>query len=106
ERFTAGVDRLIAGGAGIELVARPQLSLVAFRAARAAGESLERWNRRNATFLAAINARQRVHLSSTLLPVSDGQAFTLRVCVLSFRTHADRIDQCLEDVEAALSSVA
>ena len=32
----------------------------------------------------------------------DGQAFTLRVCVLSFRTHARHIDHCLEDLAAAL----
>ena len=50
-----------------------------------------------------------MHLSSTLLPVADsadgtpqGQSFTLRVCVLSFRTHARHIDRCLEDVAAAI----
>jgi aromatic-L-amino-acid decarboxylase len=103
-RFMDGLDRLVAAGHPIEVVARPQLSLVAFRAARRPGEALPAWNQRNAAFLAAINARQRVHLSSTLLPVPDGTAFTLRVCVLSFRTHARHIDWCLEDVEAALAA--
>ena len=37
-----------------------------------------------------INAKGRVFLSSTLLPGEDGDVFTLRVCVLSFRTHAGR----------------
>jgi aromatic-L-amino-acid decarboxylase len=102
ERFTAGLDRLIAGGLPVEIVARPQLSLVAFRARRLENEALPDWNRRNAAFLAAINGRQRVHLSSTLLPVADGAAFTLRVCVLSFRTHKRHIDRCLEDLTASV----
>jgi aromatic-L-amino-acid decarboxylase len=102
ERFTTGLERLIAGGLPVEIVARPQLSLVAFRARRRENEALPDWNRRNAAFLAAINGRQRVHLSSTLLPVTDGAAFTLRVCVLSFRTHARHIDRCLEDLAASV----
>jgi aromatic-L-amino-acid decarboxylase len=106
-RFTAGLDALIAGGVPLEIVARPQLSLVTFRLARRPAEPLAAWNDRNRAFLAAINARQRVHLSSTLLPAppvtgsAPGAAFTLRVCVLSFRTHQRHIDRCLEDVAAA-----
>jgi aromatic-L-amino-acid/L-tryptophan decarboxylase len=102
QRFCDGLDRLAGRGLHIEVVARPQLSLTAFRLARGPGEALTDWNQRNRSFLLAINARQRVHLSSTLLPVADGQAFTLRVCVLSFRTHARHVDRCLEDVEGAL----
>ena len=101
QRFVDGLDTLAARGLPIEVVARPQLSLVPFRLARRENEPLEDWNRRNRAFLSAINARQRAHLSSTLLPVPDGQAFTLRVCVLSFRTHARHIDRCLEDLAAA-----
>ncbi|HEX9296727.1 MAG TPA: aminotransferase class V-fold PLP-dependent enzyme [Polyangiaceae bacterium] len=104
-RFMAGLERLIDKGLPLEIVARPQLSLVAFRLAARTGEPLEERNRRNAAFLAAINGRQRVHMSSTLLPETGGSAFTLRVCVLSFRTHARHIDRCLEDVEAAALSV-
>jgi aromatic-L-amino-acid decarboxylase len=105
ERFTAGLDRLIAEGAPIEIVARPQLSLVAFRLARRRGEPLAAWNDRNRALLGAINGRQRVHLSSTLLDSEDGAAFTLRACVLSFRTHAAHIDQALADLAAAFRSV-
>lgn len=100
--FEARLDQLIAGGAPLELVARPQLSLVAFRLARRPGEALPAWNQRNAALLAAINARQRVHLSSTTLPAADGAAFTLRVCVLSFRTHEPQVLHCLEDLAASL----
>jgi aromatic-L-amino-acid decarboxylase len=107
DRFTAGLDRLIQAGAALEIVARPQLSLVAFRLGRGPGESLPAWNDRNRALLAAINGRQRVHLSSTLLDSDDGPAFTLRVCVLGFRTHAEHIDQALADLGAAIrASVA
>jgi aromatic-L-amino-acid decarboxylase len=106
DRFADGLDGLVAAGAPLEIVARPQLSLVAFRLARKRGESLDGANRRNLALLNVINGKERVHLSSTLLPVEGGHAFTLRVCVLSFRTHAPHVDACLEDVAAAVSEVA
>ncbi|WP_181233497.1 pyridoxal phosphate-dependent decarboxylase family protein [Enhygromyxa salina] len=100
---TEGIDRRIAEGRGLEIVARPQLSTVGFRLSREPGESLERWNQRNVRLLERINARNRAYLSSTLLPVADGSAVTLRVCVLSFRTHRERIDALLEDLDHALA---
>jgi aromatic-L-amino-acid decarboxylase len=101
DRFADGLDGLIAAGAPIEIVARPELSLVAFRLARQVGEPLSNCNARNAAFLRAINAKNRVHLSSTLLATPEGDAFTLRVCVLSFRSHARHVEWCLEDIAAA-----
>jgi len=59
------------------------------------GEDLNHLNRQ---FLARINARNRVHLTGTML----GDRFALRICVVSFRTHQDRMEQCLEDIRAAL----
>jgi aromatic-L-amino-acid decarboxylase len=97
-RFVAGLERLRGQKLPIEIVARPQLSLTAFRLAPRPGEDLAERNRRNAAWLGAVNARQHVRLSSTLLPTSGGLAFTLRVCVLNFRTHAAQIDRCLEDL--------
>ncbi len=102
ERFHAGLVRLIRAGAPIEVVDAPQLSTVPFRLRRLPGESLPAYNDRNARWMAAINECGRVYLSSTTLPVPDGAAFTLRVCVLSFRTHAAHIDQALADVTATL----
>jgi aromatic-L-amino-acid/L-tryptophan decarboxylase len=96
-----GLDRRVAAGKGIEIVARPQLSTVAFRLRRLPGESLEEWNGRNVRLLERINARNRAYLSSTLLPVEDGVAVTLRVCVMSFRTHRERIEALLEDLDHA-----
>jgi aromatic-L-amino-acid decarboxylase len=86
----------------VETVDPPQLSIVAFRARRRRSEPIAAWNARNEAWMGAINARGRVLLSSTLLPTPDGPAFTLRACVLSFRTHADRIAALLEDAPAAL----
>jgi aromatic-L-amino-acid decarboxylase len=81
----------------IEVVAEPQLSTVAFRLRRDGmdGAAVNRLNRR---FLERINARNRVHLTGTML----GDRFALRICVVSFRTHRDRMEQCLDDIRAAL----
>jgi aromatic-L-amino-acid decarboxylase len=85
----------------IDLVAPPELSLLAFRHCPPGltGAPLDAHNRR---LLSAINARQRVLLSGTTI---DGM-FLLRACVLSFRTHQDRIDALLEDLAAALADLA
>lgn len=103
ERLCAGLEALAADGAPLEIVARPQLSLVAFRLRRTTGEALGAWNERNRRLLSAINARARVHLSSTQLPGPDGAIYTLRACVLSFRTHERHIQRCLEDIDAVLT---
>lgn len=88
---------------GIEIVAEPQLSLLAFRhvpvALRGDVAAIDAHNQR---LLAAINRRARVYMTSTLL---DGR-FVLRICVLSFRTHRDRIDAGLADIEAAIAELA
>jgi aromatic-L-amino-acid decarboxylase len=81
---------------GIEIVAEPQLSIVAFRLTRP-GWGTEALNRLNHELLQRINAYKRVYLSSTLLHGT----FVLRICVLSFRTHLDRMQMCLEDIRAA-----
>lgn len=99
-----GLERRVAAGAPLELVARPQLSTVVFRLRRGEGEALADYNQRNAALLAGINDRARAYLSSTLLPVEDGAAVSLRVCVMSFRTHRERIEALLEDLDAALAS--
>jgi len=83
----------------IRIVAEPQLSLLAFRHEPADIES-SRWNEHNRALMARVNAKQRVHLTGTTL---DGE-FAIRICVLSFRTHRDRVEACLEDLRAALRS--
>ncbi|MGH9456618.1 MAG: pyridoxal phosphate-dependent decarboxylase family protein [Thermoanaerobaculia bacterium] len=83
---------------GMEIVAEPQLSIVAFRHVRP-GEDLATTNARNREILARVNAAQRVHLTGTMA----GDRFVIRICVLSFRTHADRIAMAIEDVRRAVS---
>ena len=86
---------------GIEIVAEPQLSVVAFRLVRP-GMDAAALNQLNRQVLQAINVRNRVHLSGTVL---NGN-FVIRICVLSFRTHLDRVQMCLEDIRAAVNVLA
>jgi aromatic-L-amino-acid decarboxylase len=102
--FHRGLVQLRAAHLPVEVVDPPQLTVVSFRLERRPGEALSAWNERNTAFLRGINAKKRVFLSSTLLPGSDGPTFTLRVCILSFRTHETRIAQALEDVAAAAAA--
>ncbi|HEX9164035.1 MAG TPA: aminotransferase class V-fold PLP-dependent enzyme, partial [Thermoanaerobaculia bacterium] len=81
---------------GIEIVAEPQLSVVAFRLIK--GNDLNDLNRR---FLDAINARKRVMVTPTIV---NGQ-FVIRICVVSFRTHMERMQMALEDIRAAVAEV-
>jgi aromatic-L-amino-acid/L-tryptophan decarboxylase len=84
----------------MEISAEPQLSLLAFRLVRA-GISDEEINDMNRRLLAGINARQRVFLT----PTSIGGKFILRICVLHFRTHRDRMEEALEDIRAAVQAL-
>jgi aromatic-L-amino-acid decarboxylase len=84
----------------IEIVAEPQLSIVAFRARRA-GMDREQTNELNQRLLDAVNRRGRVFLTATTI----AGELILRICVLSFRTHRDRIEACLEDIAAALNEI-
>lgn len=85
---------------GIEIVAEPQLSILAFRLRPPAleGAELDALNHR---FVDRINSRQRVFLTGTDLAAG----FVLRICVLSFRTHRRELEACLEDVRAAAAEV-
>ena len=91
-------------GLPIEVPLEPELSIVTFRAPRREGERLAEWNVRNRALLDHVNASARVYLSSTLLPTAIGPAFTLRACVLSFRTHEAHIQHALEDIARALKA--
>ncbi|HXK10083.1 MAG TPA: aminotransferase class V-fold PLP-dependent enzyme [Vicinamibacteria bacterium] len=64
-----------------EMLDEPQLSVVAFRLRAPEAERL------GPELLRRVNARRRVFLSSTRV----GGRYALRICVLSFRTHADRV---------------
>jgi aromatic-L-amino-acid decarboxylase len=85
----------------LEILAEPDLSLLAFRLAPPGVTDPEALDRLNRRFLDQINERKRVFLTGTLL---HGR-FALRICVLSFRTHLDRVAMAIEDVKAAVKEV-
>lgn len=84
----------------LEIVAEPQLSIVAF-ALRSSGLDPGEANRRNRELLDLINAKQRVYLTGTQL----GNRFVIRICVLSFRTHQDRMLAALDDIRRSVREV-
>jgi aromatic-L-amino-acid decarboxylase len=94
-RFAADALRRMPG---IEILAEPELSLLAFRLVPTGVSDTEELNRINRGFQERINARQRVFLTGTML----GPVYALRICILSFRTHREQIEQALEDVRAAV----
>jgi aromatic-L-amino-acid/L-tryptophan decarboxylase len=82
---------------GIEIVAEPQLTITAFRLVRP-GLDEEQLNELNRELLARINAKRRVMLTPTML---DGR-FVIRICIVSHRTHRDRVAMAIEDIRASL----
>jgi aromatic-L-amino-acid decarboxylase len=81
--------------ANLEVPWAPELTVVPFRLRGGDDDA----NRR---LLEAINASKRVFLSSTVL---HGR-FTIRACILSHRTHRDRIDECIDIVRKAAAELA
>jgi aromatic-L-amino-acid/L-tryptophan decarboxylase len=97
----------------LEMLDEPQLSIVAFRfrgrrAGRGAGRSADAAgdaaadDRAGAELLRRVNARRRVFLSST----SIGGRYVLRICVLSFRTHLDRVRDAIEALKEEGAALA
>ena len=80
----------LAAEPSLEIIDPPQLSTVAFTC-RGAGDAA---NAAAAELLRRVNARRRVFLSSTRM----GGRFVLRICVLSFRTHRDRVEEAVDAI--------
>jgi aromatic-L-amino-acid decarboxylase len=93
--LTTRIHEAFADDPNVELGWDPQLSVVTFRCR--GGDQ-----RRSRELLERINASKRVFLSSTLVR---GQ-YWLRVCIVSHRTHADRIDECATIVREAAAALA
>jgi aromatic-L-amino-acid decarboxylase len=85
---------------GVEILASPQLSTLAFRFSRPGWSDAET-NARNEKLLGLINGRKRIYLTATKL----GGRFAIRICVLSFRTHRDRMEEGLADIRAAIAEL-
>jgi aromatic-L-amino-acid/L-tryptophan decarboxylase len=73
---------------GLELPWEPQLTVVPFRARSTSDDADDLFRQ----LLERINASKRVFLSSTMI---EGR-FTIRACIVSHRTHRDRIDEAVE----------
>jgi aromatic-L-amino-acid decarboxylase len=82
----------------MQILAEPQLSIVAFRL-RPSGVPEAELDDLNRGLLDRVNARKRVYLTGTLLR----GRFAIRICVLSFRTHRDRMEEGMEDIRAAVA---
>jgi aromatic-L-amino-acid/L-tryptophan decarboxylase len=93
--LTAYLHEALSEDPRIEVLWPPQLTVVAFRLRGADDETQKR-------FLDLINASKRVFLSSTVLQ----DRYTLRVCIVSHRTHKDRIEECIEIVSRAAAELA
>jgi aromatic-L-amino-acid decarboxylase len=89
--------RRVAALPGIVMDAEPELSLFAFHATRP-GASLDDENAMTRALMERATARGRVMVTGA---ATRGR-FLGRVCVLSFRTHQERIDALVEDFAAAL----
>jgi aromatic-L-amino-acid decarboxylase len=82
---------------GVEILAKPQLSTLAFRVApKGLGDA--QTNALNERIMSRVNEKGRVHLTGTKLR----GRFAIRISVLSFRTHLDRMQEGLEDLRAAI----
>lgn len=85
---------VLAGEPALDVGQPPDLSTVVFRLREAADAA-------NRALLDRINATRRAFISSTRL---DGQ-LTLRLCVLSHRSHAEHVAEALEIIRAAIRDV-
>lgn len=85
------------GDARFELIDEPQLSVIAFRLR---GDDADA-DARNEELMARVNALGRVFLSSTRL---DGR-YVIRLCVLSFRTHLDRVRDAVEAIQSEAEAI-
>jgi aromatic-L-amino-acid decarboxylase len=92
--LTERADAALRADPAIEVGWHPQLTVVAFRS-QGGDEAANR------ELLSRINASKRVFLSSTLI----GPEYWLRICIVSHRTHADRIDECVDIIRTAAASM-
>jgi aromatic-L-amino-acid/L-tryptophan decarboxylase len=76
----------------LELPWEPELTVVPFRLRDGDDQA-------NKQLLERINVSGRVFLSSTIVR----DRFTIRACILSHRTHRDRIDECIDIIGRAVA---
>jgi aromatic-L-amino-acid decarboxylase len=82
-------------GGRLEIVARPQLSILAFRLTDPRW-SPEEQDQRNERWLETINRDGRIMITGTYL----GGRYALRIAVVSFRTHYEQVAAAIEIIRA------
>ena len=87
----------LAATPGFDLPWEPDLTIAPFRY-RFRSMDQDEGNRR---LLEAVNASKRVFLTSTRVE----ERFTLRMCILSHRSHRDRVEECVEIVRRAATEL-
>jgi aromatic-L-amino-acid decarboxylase len=86
----------------LELPWSTQLTVIAFRLRdTAVGGDRASQDEATRAVLERINASKRVFLSSTIV---EGR-YTIRACIVSHRTHRDRIDECIDIVRRAVDDI-
>jgi aromatic-L-amino-acid decarboxylase len=85
---------------GIVIPWEPELSVVAFRLEPPSATATEA-EAATRELLERINASKRVFLSSTMI----GGRMLLRACIVSHRTHRDRIDEAVRIIREAAASI-
>lgn len=84
----------------LEVITDPQLTVVAFRLLRV-GLTDEQTDDLNIRLRDKINASRKILLTPTRL---HGR-YVIRICILNFRTHRDRVEACLEEIRRAVYEV-
>jgi aromatic-L-amino-acid/L-tryptophan decarboxylase len=86
----------------LELPWSTQLTVIAFRVRdTAVGGDRASQDEATRAVLERINASKRVFLSSTIV---EGR-YTIRACIVSHRTHRDRIDECIDIARRAVDDI-
>ncbi len=95
------VSNELAANPALEILAAPELSILAFAMAPKPNESLDARNDRSRRLLSLVNEKNRVHLTGTVL----GELYVLRVAIGVYRTHLSHINRLLADVQAAIKEI-
>jgi aromatic-L-amino-acid decarboxylase len=85
----------------LKIITQPSLSILTFRL-QPPGVTDQAINELNQQLLTEINRSGEVFLTATDL---DG-CFTIRICVLCFRTHLDRLEACVQRIRDACQALA
>lgn len=89
------------GWSDVELLYAPELSLLAFRVVPKGMIDPAQIDRVQHRVKSGVNKRQRVLITSSIV---HGRT-VLRLCIVSFRTHKERIEMALEDLRAAIDEL-